>query len=380
MPEMIMYLIPVVTVLISMIGTMLINHRNIQNSNISNSRIEWLAGLKGEFASYNEVLSEIREWMNEGNEQNIESIREYRKRLEKCRINILMRFKASDFEAYVMDQKVAECLNQFYTKQSVLKNADDCEAYLFIFMNAVNRYIISEVNKNQEKPLEPSKQEQENFVINEVTINILAEIVEQFQLCLAKLEWIKIKNESHSFSWRKEKFSSQETLMILNKNIYKLIQAYKSEQEPEIETEAEKKAGDKELTQMAEEILAQHTTVPSKLTHILAFLDEHFELPTSLLTSTEKRYIYSMVEPVHPSGKPFFNKSEVDLQHAKKKVYLETNFSQDYGDRIAMRMVKKTEELGKRRESSRMKQELRQLGKEQMRTKPIAKSLETMIE
>ncbi|MFD2387259.1 hypothetical protein [Enterococcus rivorum] len=303
--------------------------------------------------------------------------------MEKCRINILMRFKASDFEAYAMDQKVAECLNQFYTKQSVLKNADDCEAYLFIFMNAVNRYIISEVNKNQKKLLEPSKQEQENFIINEVTINILAEIVEQFQLCLAKLEWIKIKNESHSFSWRKEKFSSQETLTILNKNIYELIQAYKKEQEPEKEEEVEleKKEDDEneELLEKAKEILAQHSTVPSKLTHILAFLDEHFELPTSLLTSTEKRYIYSMVEPVHPSGKPFFNKSEVDLQNAKKKVYLETNFSQDYGDRIAMRMVKKTEELGKRRESSRIKQEISQLGKEQMGAKPIAKSLETMI-
>lgn len=342
MPEFLIYIVPV---LITMLGTLFVTYRNIQNNNISSSRIKWLAQLKENFAKYNENLSEIKELMNEDVVKNAGLVKENRKRLEKSRINVLMSFKANDFEAYGNDKGIKECFEAFSSEKEMMKKPDDCEAHMFIFMNAINRYIIEQVNTSEkEEAIEQIKKDE--IIINENTINVIVEIMEQFQLCVAKMEWTKIKNESQFLLFGKEKYSSQETIKVLNTNIYKLVDNYIEEQRPEEELKEETVVEKTNMTPLEQEaiiILENFKSVPDKLINILEFLDRNCELPTSMLTSTKKRYIYSMIEPVHPSGKQFFSKKEFILPKSKKRVYLETNFSLYYGDKIAMRMVRMTE-------------------------------------
>lgn len=342
MPEFLIYIVPV---LITMLGTLFVTYRNIQNNNISSSRIKWLSQLKENFSEYNNSLSEIKELMNEDVEKKVEEIKSNRKKLEKSRIKVLMSFKANDFHAYGNDKDVKECFKVFSSEKDLMKRPDDCEAYMFIFMNAINRYVIEQINTN-ENDKQREEEKKDDIIVNANTINVIVEIMEQFQLCVAKLEWTKIKNESQFLLFGREKYSNIETIQVLNKNIYKLVVDYIDEQRPEEEIKEETSIEKIKLTPLekrAKAILERSKTVPDKLINILEFLDQNCDLPTSMLTSTQKRYIYSMIEPVHPSGKQFFNKKEIILPKSNKRAYLETNFSLYYGDKIAMRMVRMTE-------------------------------------
>ncbi|MGY3777092.1 hypothetical protein [Isobaculum melis] len=334
MMEFFKYLGPVV---ITMFGTIFVAHRNIQNNNISNSRIKWLTELKNEFSEYNKVLSEIKEVMNENVENNVEYLKVLRKELEKHRVIISMRFKANDIQIYGVEKTIEEYFEKFFSDKCSIQEPDDCEAYMFSYMNAINRYIISQVN------IDTTDKMFGEIVINSSTINVIIEVLEQFQLCVAKLEWIKIKKESNFIIFSKKKYSTTKTIEILNANIYEVIGNYLYEQNLEEDDEKENNENPE-----IERILKEKESVEGKLIGVVKYLDKKYgRLPTSITTSSNKRYIYSMIEPIHPSGKQFFKKREIIKLKSSEKIYLEANFSLDYVDWVARRIARVTDEYNK---------------------------------
>lgn len=96
-----------------------------------------------------------------------------------------------------------------------------------------------------------------------------------------------------------------------------------------------------EISEFVKDHWDLNKTVGQNLEEILLGIDkkENGLSKLNLKTTSGKRYIYSSVAPIHPSGKSFVSPRKIDLPVIKKSIFLETNFSTYQGQRIAERII-----------------------------------------
>jgi len=340
----------IVAILVFVVIQIWIQKTTIKNNNIVISRLNWLKNLKKNFVEYNTALEKLIEFDRKADTENeqhseaviasITTLDTLYQVLKNKKIDLTMQFKAYETDENDKFQNVIESalMNVNQDKSDInlnlgdyLKKPDDCERQFLKLTDIIDEFYAKKRNP-----------------INKVSIiedEILLGLIQQFEICICKNEWTKINSESNIF-YTHIAFSHKEknSLKILKNNsetiINKAIENWRSDNK-----DSSKSLPHSKYSKTIDEIWKDpdNNTVGDKLKVVLtgAAKNKGKYFPSSMKTSSGKRYIYSIDAPVHPNGKNFFNPKKFKLPELEEDIYLETNFSNNQAKSIAEQIMKK---------------------------------------
>lgn len=357
-----------VAILVFVVIQIWIQKSTIKNKNIVISRLNWLKELKKNFVEYNTVLEKLIEFDNQvdtgsdpdrkDNNASTPSLKTLYPALKNKKIDLTMQFKAYETEENDKFQNaiMSSLMDIEQDKSDIklnlddcLEKPDDCERQFLKLTDIIDEFYSKRRN-----------------AINNASIidnETLLKLVQQFEICICKNEWTKINFESNIFfahiAFTKKE---QRSLKILKSNLETIINAALTTwNDDSVKNKSTKKLSKSEISKRYEKYgkyadniekiweNPKHNTVGDKLESIITEVatEKGEDFPKSMMTSSGKRYIYSIDAPVHPNGKDFFNPKKFKVDKIKQEIYLETNFSNNQAKSLAKQIMEVNDYTGK---------------------------------